>query len=106
MTSPPPTPERATPRWRKAGGRLLALVARPVRRAQGTGGTVIEAYRGYGSSKEIFLIGRVFGRRAATRTSRPTTSPPTCATSPGASAGARSPMRPSSRVSAEPRRPP
>ena len=60
MTSPPPTPERATPRWRKAGGRLLALVARPVRRAQGTGGTVIEAYRGYGSSKEIFLIGRVF----------------------------------------------
>ena len=60
MNSPPPTPERATPRWRKAGGRLLALVARPVRRAQGTGGTVIEAYRGYGSTREIFLIGRVF----------------------------------------------
>ena len=60
MTSPPPTPERATPRWRRAGGRLLALAARPVRRAQGTGGTVIEAYRGYGSTREIFLIGRVF----------------------------------------------
>jgi hypothetical protein len=29
--------------------RLLALLARPVHRAQGRGGLVIEAYRGYGS---------------------------------------------------------
>ncbi|GJE16979.1 App1 family protein [Methylobacterium marchantiae] len=60
MTSSPSTPTRATPRWRRACGRLLALAARPVRRAQGTRGTVVEAYRGYGSTKEIFLIGRVF----------------------------------------------
>lgn len=47
-------------KWRKAAGQLLALAARPVRRAQGRHGTVLEAYRGYGSRDEIFLIGRVF----------------------------------------------
>ena len=36
------------------------MAARPVRRAQGRHGTVLEAYRGYGSRQEIFLIGRVF----------------------------------------------
>lgn len=46
--------------WRKAASQLLALAARPVRRAQGRHGTVLEAYRGYGSRDEIFLIGRVF----------------------------------------------
>ncbi|WP_019903709.1 phosphatase domain-containing protein [Methylobacterium sp. 77] len=60
MTSSHPPPRRATTRWRKAAGRLLALAARPVRKAQGTRGTVVEAYRGYGSAREIFLIGRVF----------------------------------------------
>lgn len=47
-------------RWRKRAANLLAFAARPVRRAQGRGGTVVEAYRGYGTSQEIFLIGRVF----------------------------------------------
>ncbi|KQT77404.1 phosphatase domain-containing protein [Methylobacterium sp. Leaf466] len=47
-------------KWRRAAGRLLALAARPVRSAQGRHGTVLEAYRGYGSRDEIFLIGRVF----------------------------------------------
>ncbi|MGO8608735.1 hypothetical protein ACC848_37820, partial [Rhizobium johnstonii] len=47
-------------RWRKGAANLLAFAARPVRRAQGRGGTVVEAYRGYGTSQEIFLIGRVF----------------------------------------------
>ncbi len=60
MTPTSPTPSRVMPRWRKACGRLLALAARPVRKSQGTRGTVIEAYRGYGSRDEIFLIGRVF----------------------------------------------
>ncbi|WP_375410583.1 App1 family protein [uncultured Methylobacterium sp.] len=46
--------------WRRAANGLLALAARPVRRAQGRHGTVLEAYRGYGSHDEIFLIGRVF----------------------------------------------
>ena len=51
---------RTRSRWRKAAAGFLALAARPVRRAQGRGGTVVEAYRGYGTSEEIFLIGRVF----------------------------------------------
>lgn len=51
---------RTTSRWRKAAAGTLALAARPVRRAQGRGGTVVEAYRGYGTNEEIFLIGRVF----------------------------------------------
>lgn len=38
----------------------LRLLSRPVRRAQGRGGIVLEPYRGYGSQEEIFLIGRVF----------------------------------------------
>ncbi|GJD96667.1 App1 family protein [Methylobacterium iners] len=50
----------STTRWRRGAVRLLALAARPVRKSQGRGGTVIEAYRGYGTSEEIFLIGRVF----------------------------------------------
>lgn len=54
-----------TTTWRKAVWRVLAHAGRPVRRAQGRGGhgkggTVLEAYRGYGSRHEIFLIGRVF----------------------------------------------
>ncbi|WP_132256354.1 App1 family protein [Methylobacterium segetis] len=56
--------------WRKAVVQLLALAARPVRRAQGRSGTVIEAYRGYGTSEEIFLIGRVFRQSHADRTER------------------------------------
>lgn len=36
------------------------LAARPVRRSAGKGGVVVQAYRGYGSRTEIFLIGRVF----------------------------------------------
>ncbi|MBY0297060.1 MAG: DUF2183 domain-containing protein [Methylobacterium sp.] len=46
--------------WRRAAIRLLGLVARPARRAQGAEGVVVEPYRGYGSREEIFLIGRVF----------------------------------------------
>lgn len=47
-------------RWRVGLLRFLALVARPVRRARGSGGVVVEPYRGYGSDSEAFLIGRVF----------------------------------------------
>src|SRR3712207_4586289 len=49
--------------FRKWGGALhgiLGIAARPVRRAQGRGGVVLEPYRGYGSESEVFLIGRVF----------------------------------------------
>jgi phosphatidate phosphatase APP1 len=47
-------------RWRRAAIRGLRLLARPVRRAQGEDGLVLEPYRGYGSHAEIFLIGRAF----------------------------------------------
>ncbi|WP_375454605.1 App1 family protein [uncultured Methylobacterium sp.] len=46
--------------WRTAALRALRLAAKPVRRAQGRGGLVLEPYRGYGSREAIFLIGRVF----------------------------------------------
>ncbi|NYZ16522.1 DUF2183 domain-containing protein [Azospirillum sp. RWY-5-1] len=39
---------------------VLDLVARPVRTAQGRDGIVIQPYRGYGSRREAFVIGRVF----------------------------------------------
>lgn len=54
-------------RWRKAALKLLSLTARPVRRAQGKSGIVVEPYRGYGSREEIFLIGRVFRQSHAQR---------------------------------------
>jgi phosphatidate phosphatase APP1 len=47
-------------RWTRATDRILRLVTRPVRFAQGRDGVVLEPYRGYGSRQEIFLIGRVF----------------------------------------------
>ncbi len=47
-------------RWGRAAKGMLSLVARPVRRAQGQSGIVLEPYRGYGSRTEVFLIGRVF----------------------------------------------
>jgi phosphatidate phosphatase APP1 len=40
--------------------RALRLLARPVKVDNGHGGVVIQPYRGYGSHKEIFLMGRVF----------------------------------------------
>jgi phosphatidate phosphatase APP1 len=39
---------------------LLHLLARPVRATGRQGPVVVQPYRGYGSCKEIFLIGRVF----------------------------------------------
>lgn len=51
--------------------RLVGLVARPARRAQGRDGIVVEPYRGYGSSSEIFMIGRVFHQQVAQRKTNP-----------------------------------
>ena len=52
-------------RVRRGVNKAVRVLTRPVRRAQGHGGTgpgglVVEPYRGYGSRREIFLIGRVF----------------------------------------------
>jgi phosphatidate phosphatase APP1 len=42
---------------------LLHLLARPVRRARGQRGVVLQPYRGYGSPQRIFVIGRAFWQR-------------------------------------------
>jgi phosphatidate phosphatase APP1 len=44
----------------QAAAGLLRVVSRPVRRAQGQHGVVLEPYKGYGTRSEVFLIGRVF----------------------------------------------
>ena len=43
--------------------RLLRVLARPVRRARGRRGVVLQPYRGYGSAARIFVIGRAFWQR-------------------------------------------
>ena len=43
-----------------ASRRLLRLLARPARSVASEGGVVLQAYRGYGSAAEVFLIGRVY----------------------------------------------
>lgn len=45
---------------------FLRILGRPVRRARGRGGIVLQPYRGYGSRERAFLIGRVFRQRSAT----------------------------------------
>lgn len=51
-------------KWARAATRILDLVARPVRTAYGREGVVLQPYRGYGSRREVFLIGRVFRQSA------------------------------------------
>ena len=45
---------------RRALYRLLKVMARPARADRGRGGLVIQPYRGYGSRREVFIMGRVF----------------------------------------------
>lgn len=40
--------------------KLVRLFIRPMRRDKGRGGVIVHPYRGYGSRKEVFLMGRVF----------------------------------------------
>ncbi|MCH2558071.1 MAG: DUF2183 domain-containing protein [Alcanivorax sp.] len=51
-----PTPRRLYRGLRK----LLRFLARPARRGGRRAGRVIQTYRGYGSRRSVFLIGRVF----------------------------------------------
>lgn len=44
----------------RGSARALRLLARPVHAVAGSGGVVLQPYRGYGSRDEVFLIGRVF----------------------------------------------
>ncbi|ACL55250.1 App1 family protein [Methylobacterium nodulans] len=58
-------------RLRRSAAWILSLLARPARRAQVTQGVAVEAYRGYGSAEEIFLIGRVFRQSGTERDADP-----------------------------------
>lgn len=45
---------------RKSARKLLHVAARPMKSDRGRGGLVVHAYRGYGSQREVFVMGRVF----------------------------------------------
>jgi phosphatidate phosphatase APP1 len=45
---------------------FLGVVSAPVRRTRGQGGVVLQPYRGYGSRRRAFVIGRVFRQRSMT----------------------------------------
>ncbi|MBZ9539365.1 DUF2183 domain-containing protein [Modicisalibacter tunisiensis] len=47
-------------RPRQALRKLLHLAARPMKSDRGRGGIVVHAYRGYGTAREVYLMGRVF----------------------------------------------
>jgi phosphatidate phosphatase APP1 len=51
---------RPLSRFSRALREVVAVLARPVRTARGRRGVVLQPYRGYGSRKRVFLIGRVF----------------------------------------------
>jgi phosphatidate phosphatase APP1 len=63
-------PRATATRLARAPGRVLRLLARPVRAARGRGGVALQPYRGYGSREEVFLIGQVF-RQPLAAESRP-----------------------------------
>jgi phosphatidate phosphatase APP1 len=44
---------------RAAAGKLLRLLAKPVRRTRSQGPVVIDTYRGYASKEALFMVGRV-----------------------------------------------
>ena len=50
-------------RIKKVFRRVLHILANPAASDRGRGGIILESYRGYGSSDEMFLIGRVFRQR-------------------------------------------
>ncbi|MGO2880450.1 MAG: App1 family protein [Halomonas sp.] len=53
--------------WASFVKRLVHTVAKPMKRDRGRGGMVVHPYRGYGSSSEVFLMGRVFRQAALGR---------------------------------------
>lgn len=55
-----PKPRRLYRRWRHSLRKALHIVAAPVKGDNGRGGLFIQPYRGYGSRRRLFLMGRVF----------------------------------------------
>ena len=53
--------------WTSFVKRLVHTAAKPMKRDRGRGGMVVHPYRGYGSSEEVFVMGRVFRQAALGR---------------------------------------
>ena len=51
----------------KAAGKLLRLLARPVRRTRSQGPIVVDTFRGYASHEALFMMGRVIRQPTADR---------------------------------------
>jgi phosphatidate phosphatase APP1 len=47
--------------------RMLSIAAKPMKRDHGQGGLVVHPYRGYGTSRQAFVMGRVFRQAALGR---------------------------------------
>ena len=53
--------------WASFAKRLAHVVAKPMKRDSGRSGMMVHPYRGYGSQREIFVMGRVFRQAALGR---------------------------------------
>ncbi|MCZ0926940.1 DUF2183 domain-containing protein [Halomonas janggokensis] len=53
--------------WSSFVKRLTHVIAKPMKRDLGRGGMMVHPYRGYGSQREIFVMGRVFRQAALGR---------------------------------------
>ena len=60
MTDSPPQRRSFPGRIYHGLRRALRAVTRPVRRDRGLEGVVVHAYRGYGTPREVYMMGRVF----------------------------------------------
>lgn len=53
--------------WASFAKRLVHVIAKPIKGDSSRGGMVVHPYRGYGSQREIFVMGRVFRQAALGR---------------------------------------
>lgn len=53
--------------WASFVKRLVHVIAKPMKRDFGSGGMMVQPYRGYGSQREVFVMGRVFRQAALGR---------------------------------------
>ena len=53
--------------WASFAKRLAHVVAKPMKRDSGRSGMMVHPYRGYGSQREVFVMGRVFRQAALGR---------------------------------------
>ena len=53
--------------WTSFIKRLVHVIAKPIKGDSSRGGMVVHPYRGYGSQREVFVMGRVFRQAALGR---------------------------------------